>query len=423
MLVGRGAIGLFATAVVARTLGATGRGHVVFVTNLVGLLAIIAGAATFVGLTRLRTVENESVESLSTAAVMIGVLAGGVLGLGLIVIALADRNSNSLAPGIVVLAGLTTISLTVWSNVSVVASLEDRIGAVTWTSLVGIGAYLVVTAITAATGSMTVANNIAAWMFTSMLPPALLVWPARAVRFSLHGAGHAMKRLLALTMRANIATTSILAMWRIDQLVVGLRRGYTELGLYSIAVAVAEIVWVGAPALRSALLPQHSMSGEVLADGVARVTRVALLATVVASAALAIVGYPFLDVFFGARFEQTYPTMLILLPGVILLVLHYPLFDYIAARRGLRALTVMGIAGVVLNVGLDYALLGRYSYVAAAWVSTLTYAFVFATCLALFVRQSGKGVADVLLIRRRDFASILKFVRDFGRRLRPSVTT
>jgi O-antigen/teichoic acid export membrane protein len=270
--------------------------------------------------------------------------------------------------------------------------------------------------ITAATGSITVGNNIVAWMFTNILPLFLLVWPSRATRFSTDDVGSAVLQLLKFAVRANIATMSILAMWKIDQLIVGSRRGYAELGLYSVAVAVAEIVLVAAPAFRSALLPHHSMSEADLSDAVARVTRVVLAATVVASIGLAAVGYELLVLLYGPHYGQTYPAMLLLLPGVALFVLHFPLFDYIAARRGVRALTIMGIGGVAFNVSADYVLLGHYSYVAAAVISSITYAIVFATCLVLFVRQSGIGVREVVVVGRRDIAAIAKYVRDLVRR-------
>ncbi len=418
LLVGRGIAGLAASVIIVRALGDKGRGQVVYVTNLVGLLALVSSSAALVGLTSLRNRARFSIESLNTAAVVVGAGTGGLLGLGYVVVALVTRTSASLTPELIVVVGVSTALLAVWMNVSVVAGLDNRLAAVTWTSLAGICIYLVITAITAATGTITVGNNIVAWMFTNFLPLFLLVWPARATRFSRVDVPVAVRQLLRFTVRANIATTSILAMWRIDQLVVGLRRGYAELGLYSVAVAIAEIVLVAAPAFRSALLPHHSMSEADLSQAVARVTRVVLAATIVVSGVLAAVGYPLLEALYGRHYGQTYPAMLLLLPGVALLVLHFPLFDYIAARRGVRALTVMGVGGVLFNVIADYMLLGRYSYVAAAAISSVTYAIVFGTCLALFVRQTDIPLPDVVVVRRRDLLAISKYFRELAKRSR-----
>ncbi len=113
---------------------------------------------------------------------------------------------------------------------------------------------------------------------------------------------------------------------------------------------------------------------------------------------------------FGAEFRQSYTALVLLLPGVVLLVLHYPLFDFVIARGGTRTLTVMGLAGILLNVGLNLIVLKHYSFAAASVVSSISYTLVFVWCLSAFLRRSGRSAREALVIRRAD-------VEWFARRL------
>ena len=210
--------------------------------------------------------------------------------------------------------------------------------------------------------------------------------------------------------------------WRIDVLLVESRRGFAELGLYSVAVAVAEVVVVLAMALRSAMLPHHGGEDDNLVEVIMRTTRVALVVTTGLAVGLAAVGPLLLGPLFGSGYAQTYPALVLLLPGTVFLVLHYPLFDYVAARGNLGSLTLLGVVSLLFNIVVNYWALGRWSYVAAAVVSSLTYALVFFGCVRLFLLRSGRSVRDTLVIRRSDLDAVVELARGADRgRFRPRV--
>ena len=276
-------------------------------------------------------------------------------------------------------------------------------------------------------------NNLVGWAISSILPTVLLTVtmlrrpasePTGLLRAPLPPVALAtlVRELVAVSLRANIAGLAILAIWRIDVLLVESRRGFAELGLYSVAVAVAEVVVVLAMALRSAMLPHHGGEDDNLVEVIMRTTRVALVVTTGLAAGLAAVGPLLLGPLFGSGYAQTYPALVLLLPGTVFLVLHYPLFDYVAARGNLGSLTLLGVVSLLFNIVVNYWALGRWSYVAAAVVSSLTYALVFFGCVRLFLRRSGRSVRDTLMVRRTDLDAIVELVRGADRgRFRPRV--
>lgn len=401
---GRAGFAFVATMLVARVLGPSGRGEVTYVINIAALVALFLSAGTGAALVGLRVNGNWSEERLHAAAFGVSIVTGGVF-------ALVASVGSVLAEGpqrtTLVVAAVVAIPLVATTNLNQTAGLSDRLGLVAWTSLAGFGLYALVTLITALAGSMTVRNNLSWWLVSSTVPALLLIWPGRLIRSIPSTVWADTRSLLASAWRMNVAAIAVLAIWRIDIVIIEHRRGFEELGQYSVAAGVAEVVVALSVGLRTAVLPHQALAGESrLADVLCIVTRVSFPAVLLLAGAVAAVGPWGLAAIFGADFRPAYPALVLLLPGVALLVLHYPLFDYVVARQGLRSLTIMGLVGVGFNIVLNMVLLQRYSFVVSSVVSSLSYGLVFVWCLVEFLRRSNKSVSDALLIRRADLRAL-----------------
>ncbi len=401
---GRAGFAFITTALVARALGPAGRGEVSYVINLAGLLALVAGAGTAAALVRARAGHHWVAVRLQGASIVVGVIGGLTLGAAaLALLPVVDRDDRWKLAVVIAVA----IPLVVLTNLNHVASLVDRLGLVAWTSLAGVAIYAIGTAMTMWFGVITVGNNVLLWCISATLPLVFFAWPGRMLRWDRSVVLRDSRDLLGASIRSNFAAAAVLAIWRIDVVMVQAMRGYEELGLYVVAVGTAEIVLVLSIGVRSAVLPHQGLPDpERLADVMCRVTRIALVGVSLLAVAVAMVGPWGLAALFGAEYGQAYPALVLLLPGVVLLVLHYPLFDYVVSRGGMRSLTVMGFVGVALNVVLNLVLLDRYSYVAASLTSTLAYLVVFVWCLRRFIRLSNRSWRETLLMTGDDIRSI-----------------
>jgi O-antigen/teichoic acid export membrane protein len=401
---GRAVLAFVATLVVARVLGPTGRGEVTYVINLAALAALLLSAGTGVALVEMRVNRSWADDRLHSAALAASIAAGSlfsVVALGMSLLADDSQRTTWL------IAAVVSVPLVATTNLNQSAGLADRLRLVAWTTLVGFGLYAAFTVATAALGSMTVRNNLVFWAFTSMLPLALMIWPGRLV-VSLPATLLADTwALLRSSLRMNVAAIAVLAIWRADIVIVEYRRGFEELGLYSVAVGCAEIVVALSVGVRAAVLPHQAAAdpnrtGELLCA----VTRVAFPFVAILAVLVAAVGPSGIALIFGEEYRESYLALVLLLPGVVLLVLHYPLFDFVIARGGTRTLTLMGLLGVSLNVALNLVLLNRYSFVVASVVSTISYLFVFVWCLAAFLAATQRSVSEALFVRRSDIAGI-----------------
>jgi O-antigen/teichoic acid export membrane protein len=401
---GRAGFAFVATLLVARVLGPSGRGEVTYVVNIAALAALFLSAGTSAALVEMRVNHQWSDNRLHAAALGASLVTGLAFAVVAVVASLFVGGAQRTT---LLVAAIVAVPLVAMANLNQSASLADRLRLVAWTALVGFGLYAFLTALTAVLGSMTVRNNLAFWVFTSILPVVMMIWPGRLITKRPPTLVADTRRLLVSSLRMNAAAIAVLAIWRADIVVVEFRRGFEELGLYSVAVGVAEIVVALSIGVRAAVLPHHSLSDAVrTADVLCTATRVSLPIVALLAMLVASVGPSGIELIFGEEYRSSYTALVLLLPGVVLLVLHYPLFDFVISRGGLRTLTVMGILGIGLNVGLNVILLDHFSFVAASVVSSISYLFVFAWCLVAFLRATNRSAGEVLLLRRSDVAGI-----------------
>lgn len=405
MFVGKAAFAMLATIIVARELGPSGRGEWLYYSNLAGLIALAVGVGTGAGLNRMVADESVQPRDLYRPSVVLGVITG-FGGAAFFVATELVRHATDLSPARIIPVAAATVGLVVLANVTQVASLDNRIGVISWTTLAGAAVYLVVTVVTAFSSTMSVDNNLIAWTATALVPLILLVWPVRLGSASAPKTPGAVRRLASLAFRANVATISTIALWRIDVVLVEAKRGPRELGLYSIAVALAEIVLIAMMALRAAVLPHHTGDRGELDQILMRVTRIGVAAGTALALVLVVSGRTLIPLIFGPAYDGAYPAFVLLLPGVVALGLQYPIFDVLVARGMLRALSIIGVAALVFNVVTNLVFLSHFSFNAAAAISSISYAFIFVACVMLFAGDAGVRVRDVVLLKGSDISGL-----------------
>ncbi|MGY1914974.1 oligosaccharide flippase family protein [Blastococcus sp. SYSU DS0973] len=142
---------------------------------------------------------------------------------------------------------------------------------------------------------------------------------------------------------------------RLDQSVMAPLAGVAELGLYAVAVSLAEIPSVITNILREVYFTRAS-GGESGLDVIPRVARVSTLAVGLVSGCLLIAAYPITYFLFGAGFTAAVPS-LVLLSVAIVLTNPGSLAGVALSAAGRPGLRSAGLAiALIVNVGLLFAL-------------------------------------------------------------------
>ncbi len=411
--VGRGLLGFAGGIIVSRALGPQGRGEFAVITTSALTLAMLAATGMPSALTQAKAKRSRSIAELYSASILVG--AGGAV----IAIVLAgagyllagSRVLRLSQPRDLVWVIVVTPFLLVMSHWTVVAYLEDRIKEFGIAAITGATVFLLGAVILRLIGNLTSSTAIVLWAVASVVPLAVMLRPRR-VQFS-GGLGAVITGLVRFSLRANIVTLALILVWRVDVFLVDWQRGLRELGLYSVAVALAEILLQVAVSARIALTPLQGSANErdELVGRICRISRVMLagLGLVALCAGLAAGGL--VSLAYGSAFSEAAPALVWILPGVVALVLQGPVLDYLITEGRVKEVTAIAVLALLVNVVIDVVFLPDHSFVVAAIASTVAYVLSSSLCFLLFATQTGVAVSELVIVRRRDIAALWALTR------------
>jgi O-antigen/teichoic acid export membrane protein len=404
--------------IVARVLGAEGRGHIAFLTAVAWFTANLSTFGVQEANSNFAAAHPRLRRSLATnsclMAVALGMLTIGVLAL-----------LETVFPEIAGESDRTLLWMTLGFLPILILQpfLRFLIQADYGFAVTNMG-YLVppvlsaaMNGVLAAVGVLTVGTAVGVWLAGQTLTTALFAWyiARRLAGFGRPDAALA-RRTLTFGVKAHAGRVMLLGNYRLDQWLLGAIAGPRELGLYSVAVAWAEALWY-LPTTLSAVQRPDLVRARLreAARQAARIFRVAILLTAVCALAM-IAAAPFLcATVFGEEFRGSVDDLRVLVAGAFGVVAVKLFGNALVARRrpGLQSVGVG--AGFVCTVVLDIVLIPPLGGLGAALASTLAYSAAGAVMGAMFVRALGAGPSE-LLPRIGELAWFAREVRKRWRR-------
>jgi O-antigen/teichoic acid export membrane protein len=174
---------------------------------------------------------------------------------------------------------------------------------------------------------------------------------------------------------------------RLDTLLLPAFVVASQLGLYSVAVTVAEVLAGVSGALLALVLPVAARRQAAQTSVVFAMMYASMAVAVVLGVALEILGGVAVRLVYGDAFAAGVPAMRILLPGTVLLVGAGVLAQGLRAANRPFSAALTNAPGAVVTVAALLLILPRGGGImAAAIVSTVSYAIVFATSLVIYSR-------------------------------------
>lgn len=182
-------------------------------------------------------------------------------------------------------------------------------------------------------------------------------------------------------------------MLRIDLLMVQYLRGPAEVGYYSVAVSMADLVYMIPSTVGALLFPRLSaMPSRGEQWRAARRMTLLMLAVLIPIALVASGAAPWITrLLFGEPFLPAVPAFVWLMPGIVAYGSAFA--STFLMGVGLPA-AVLGLwaAFVAMNVALNAALIPRLGFVGASISSSITYTTAF-VALTLYARRLARGEA------------------------------
>lgn len=162
-------------------------------------------------------------------------------------------------------------------------------------------------------------------------------------------------------VKAYIANATQFLNYRLDIFLVAVFLAPAAIGYYSIAVAVAEQLWMIPGAIATVLFPRVSSIKETEAnDLTSRFARHTFLIMFVISIIMAFLAKPLILLFFGADYLSSIVPLLILLPGIIALGVSKTLTADLAGRGKPQFAAYSSFASLSINVPLNLYLIPKW---------------------------------------------------------------
>ncbi len=171
------------------------------------------------------------------------------------------------------------------------------------------------------------------------------------------------------------------------------------LGLYSMAVTMAELIFYVPDSVTMIFLPRVAGSSQEEADALLpRVSRLTVLMTVLV--ALALIPAAWLGIhLILPKFNDCLPAFWVLLPAVISLSVSKVMSSYVAGRGRPGPISVGSVIAVVLNIAANLVLIPIYGIVGAALASLISYTASAVILLAVACRISHHSVWQLIVPR------------------------
>ena len=402
-----------ASVVIARHLGAEGRGDVALLLTLGTLLAGVGTlgvqTSTIRFLARFPHARTE-VLAATRAITAIGVASAVVASFAIIELWL-DGSLASVASG----AALTTLLIApLWAvthySISVLQADARFLGAAVVKSAFaqatfagGVGAVLI------GADTAGLLRLVIAVMAIAAIGGALAVAIGRR---GVNAAGHDkpngdrwVSRLVGYSLRGHIGTILQSANYRLDIFIIAAVLAPADVGIYVSAVAVAEVLWLAPEALGGVLMQQAAAEQDVRASAraTAQFNRLMVAGVGLGSLVLLFAGGPILEGLFGSEFRDGANALRFLLPGVLALTTWRNVVNDLTGRGDPLAKTVSSAAALVLTVILDLTLVPELGIEGAAIASSVAYSVAAFAGVRRFLRSAPDlRISDLLIPRLGD---------------------
>ena len=377
-------------AVIARVLGPSGKGILALTVLAPNIFALFLSGGISVANVYYIGQKRFDLPTLSANATAFTVMATG-LGVAIAAVLYTTGLMEKLLPGVP--PGLLALSMLGLPfsllNSYFISLLQGRqlISQINLVSLMQRGSTVVLSLLTVALLGWGLTGSVLAVLASSVLSVAVLGVMLRRLgaRFWPRWNRLVIKTTLKFGLRGYVANVLQFFNYRLDLFLVNYFLGPSSTGIYTVAVAMAEMLWYLPNAVGFVIFPKSANTkAETMNRFTPRVFRLTMALTAAGAVAMAIFGKPFIDIVYSPAFASAYGPMLALLPGVVLLGGGKVLTNEIAGRGYPQYNSIASGVSLVLTIGLDLLLIPRLGVLGAAVASSVAYIAIFILALVFY---------------------------------------
>jgi O-antigen/teichoic acid export membrane protein len=195
--------------------------------------------------------------------------------------------------------------------------------------------------------------------------------------------------------------------YRIDVFIIGAILAASDLGQYSVAVNIGELLWLFSDSITLVLFPEFTKLSQARAgESAMRTCRNFLFISLLAGLGLFLGAYFFIPVLYGEVFRPSIVLLLLILPGIWIFSI-VKIFNAYWAGNGKPEVNLIPLSiAAFTNIPLNLILLPIIGIKGASLSSTISYTLAAAFHIYFFTRSTRSKFTDILVIRGEDIAGI-----------------
>lgn len=210
--------------------------------------------------------------------------------------------------------------------------------------------------------------------------------------------------------------------YRLDLFLLKYFKGNTEVGYYSLAVGIAEMIWMIPDSTIATLFPTIAESKETDRSSVTLATcRWTLITLFFAVIGIVMVSRYAISLLYGDAYLPSYSPLLYLLPGVIV----FPVFKLLGvdmAARGHPGYPALASAiGLIINIFLNILIIPIYGGVGAAISTSVSYMFMAYLMTWIFRNDTGYKNSDIFIIKKDEVVMLKKLMLSLYKKILASL--
>jgi len=200
--------------------------------------------------------------------------------------------------------------------------------------------------------------------------------------------------------------------YRIDVVLLKVLSVPREVGIYSLGVSVAEMLWQIPLAIGVVVMSRSANATDknMLNQSTARLLRISLIAGIIISAAIVLFSPLLVPLIFGTEYLPSVRVMQTIMPGIIMIIAFRVLSGQLAgAGRPDAALKAFAPA-LLVNVVLNYLWIPGYGANGAVMATNVSYTLASVIYLFVFSRISGMPVKEIFRFGKEDWSFVKRFI-------------
>jgi len=199
---------------------------------------------------------------------------------------------------------------------------------------------------------------------------------------------------------------------RLDFFLVAYFTSVTQVGYYSVAVSLSDLIGFIPRSFSSILLPKFSRLDNVNSEKIAGIIiRHMSFFVILLGFFFVIFGKQFINILYSEEFLPAYIPFLILILGATFMSINGVLFNFFAANGKPQIPSIILFIGLIVNTLLDLILIPKYSIIGASFASTMAYILTTIIAIIVFVKRTSMNLCDIIILKKTDFIRMVSIAK------------